>query len=157
MKRILQLATLTLAGSLLGCAVRDGHEDEAAPIWWPNFLYHASTHPTTEESQQASGMSTAPLDATASARDVRGEWNPIYNEHPITPLVTPLATPDMLSRPIETESSASATLYPNRGQAALAANSATLYPPTNEFSGGPAGNASILPRGPLAPTGYLGR
>ncbi len=159
MKRLLQFACLALAASLLGCAVRDGHEDEPAPIWWPNFLYRPSTHPTEEEYDQTradpAAAQPAGVDAPAlaSAHDVRTDWNPNDAEHP----VSAVAVPDVSSHATVPEDPAAATLYPNRGQAALAAGSATLYPPTNEFNGGPAHTASVFPRGPLAPTGYLGR
>jgi hypothetical protein len=155
MKRSLQFACVALAAALAGCAVHDGHEDEPAPIWWPTFLYRPTTHPTTEEYDMTRGTDPAVVDgsAIASARDVRADWNPVYAEHP----VAPVASPDNLSHPVQPESPAAATLYPNRGQAALAADSATLYPPTNEFNGGPAHTASVFAHGPLAPTGYLGR
>ena len=147
---------------MLGCAVRDGHEDEPAPIWWPTFLYRPSTHPTEEEYDQAKGAAVdapvyASVDNSSASHDVRTDWNPNYVEHPVPLVTSGLTSGDPLARPVQTENPAAATLYPNRGQAALAAGSATLYPPTNEFNGGPAHTASVFPQGPLAPTGYRGR
>ena len=52
MKRCFFILCVVVSVSLLGCAVRDGHEDEPAPIWWPAFMYRPTTQPTQEEYDQ---------------------------------------------------------------------------------------------------------
>jgi hypothetical protein len=52
MRRCFLVICVFVSLSLIGCAVHDGHEDEPAPIWWPTFMYHATTHPTEEEYDQ---------------------------------------------------------------------------------------------------------
>ena len=157
MKSIITLICLAVAASLVGCAVHDDHQEDPAPVWWPAFMYKPTTHPSDEEYDQARGAAvgdaTVAFSVSTPQHDVRAEWNPNYAEHP----VVAVPTPDNLSRASVGESPAAATVYPNRGEAAVAANSATLYPPTNEFNAGPAHTASVYPRGPLAPTGYMGR
>jgi hypothetical protein len=52
MKRLFAITCVLTAIACIGCAVHDGHEDEPAPIWWPTFLYRATTHPTQDEYNQ---------------------------------------------------------------------------------------------------------
>jgi hypothetical protein len=65
MKLLFAISCVLASIACVGCAVHDGHEDEPAPIWWPTFLYRATTHPTTEEWNQtnASPMSPAQGDS----------------------------------------------------------------------------------------------
>jgi hypothetical protein len=56
MKKLLIIASVLVSAMCVGCAVRDGHEDEPAPIWWPTFLYRATTHPTDDEYNQTNAQ-----------------------------------------------------------------------------------------------------
>jgi hypothetical protein len=141
------------AGAVSGCASGDD-SSEPPPALNVSPALTTITHP----SQVGAGKVSPPLSPPLSNRDPSPAYlrEEMERGSPEAAAPPPLFTPGPTSvdQGPPPEATPSATLYPTRGHAALASDSPTLYPARGVIV--PPGSATLYPRGPAGPTGFVG-